>query len=40
MPYYEFTSDRRLTDADWKIMLDSRQRPKVIDWLEPVFSEQ
>jgi hypothetical protein len=39
MPYYEFTSDKRLTDADWKVMLDSKQRPKVIDWLEPVFSE-
>jgi hypothetical protein len=39
MPYYEFTSDERLTDSDWKTMLDSQQRPKIADWLKQVFSE-
>ena len=39
MPYYEFTSGSRLTDAEWKNLLDSPQRPGVPEWVKPVLSE-
>lgn len=38
MPYYEFTHDTRLTDADWKALLDSPKRPKSPAWLDPICS--
>ena len=37
MPYFEFTHDARLTDAEWKALLDSVKRPKSPDWLSPII---
>ncbi len=37
MPYYEFTHTTRLNDADWKTMLDSRQRPAIPAWFNTVI---
>ena len=33
MPYHEFRSDKRLTDDDWRAMLDSGKTPAQPDWL-------
>lgn len=38
MPYYEFAHGARLTDAEWKGLLDSPKRPKSPVWLTPVIS--
>ena len=38
MPYYEFKSARRLTDEQWKALLDSPQRPQLPDWVKPIYS--
>jgi len=38
MPYYEFTHDARLTDAEWKSLLDSTKRPKPPDWISPIIT--
>ncbi len=36
LPYYEFTRSERLTDADWKALLDSPQRPRQPAWVQGV----
>ncbi|MFC1592258.1 DUF3160 domain-containing protein, partial [Thermodesulfobacteriota bacterium] len=36
LPYYEFASTDRLTDAAWKARLDSDSRPPVPAWLHPI----
>jgi len=33
LPYYEFRSDKRLNDGEWKLMLDSADAPDPPDWL-------
>jgi hypothetical protein len=33
LPYYEFQSDKRLNDAEWKTMLDSADAPDPPGWL-------
>jgi hypothetical protein len=38
MPYYEFTHDARLTDAEWKTLLDSAQRPRLPAWMSPIIA--
>ena len=38
MPYYEYVSNKRLTDFDWKEVLDSEQRPSVSEWIKPAIS--
>ncbi|MGA2031229.1 MAG: DUF3160 domain-containing protein, partial [Thermoguttaceae bacterium] len=32
LPYYEFSRGDRLTDAEWKLLLDSPARPRTPDW--------
>ena len=39
LPYYEFGYDGRLTDAEWKRLLDSDGRPALCDWLKPIIGE-
>ncbi len=39
LPYYEFGCDGRLTDAEWKRLLDSDQRPAVPEWVRPIVCE-
>jgi len=36
MPYYEFTHNRRLTDAEWKGLLGSASAPPAPSWLKPI----
>lgn len=36
LPYYEFSHPRRLNDAEWKTLLDSRERPALPAWIEPI----
>jgi hypothetical protein len=36
LPYYEFAHPQRLTDAGWKSLLDSPQRPQMPEWIQPV----
>jgi hypothetical protein len=36
LPYYEFQHPRRLTDAEWKTLLDSRERPPLPEWIQPL----
>jgi hypothetical protein len=38
MPYYEFVHDSRLTDVEWKSLLDSDKRPKSPDWIAPIIA--
>lgn len=40
MPYYEFTHKDRLDDADWMKLLDSKQRPAIPEWLEPIVADK
>lgn len=40
MPYYEFAHETRLTDTEWKQLLDSPQRPDVPDWLKEIISDK
>ena len=37
LPYYEFTSTERLTDAQWLEMLDSDGRPPVPEWARAIY---
>lgn len=37
MPYYEFRSDRRLNDTEWKTLLDSADRPEIPSWVKPIM---
>jgi hypothetical protein len=36
MPYYEFTHRQRLPDAEWKNLLDSKDRPDLPSWIKPL----
>jgi hypothetical protein len=38
LPYYEFAHGERLTDAGWKALLDSDERPAIPEWTRPVTS--
>ena len=38
LPYYEFVNNSRLTDSDWKKMLDSNSRPPILRWQEPIIN--
>jgi hypothetical protein len=38
LPYYEFRHPERLTDAQWKGLLDSKDRPPLPAWLRPIVS--
>ncbi len=38
MPYYEFISNARMTDAQWQKRLDSDERPENPDWLKSIFA--
>jgi len=37
MPYYEFPSGERLTDEQWKTLLDSKDSPDVPDWVRAII---
>lgn len=37
LPYYEFTSTERLSDQEWRALLDSDQRPAVPEWARPLY---
>ena len=39
MPYYEYHSRERLTDTEWKQLLDSPQAPAQPDWLQPYLAK-
>jgi hypothetical protein len=36
LPYYEFRHSEPLTDARWKDLLDSKDRPPLPSWLKPI----
>lgn len=38
LPYYEFANGDRLTDAEWKSLLDSPQRPKMPEWSRSIIT--
>ena len=38
MPFYQFASDKRLTDAAWMKLLDSKDHPTQPAWMK--FHEQ
>jgi hypothetical protein len=38
VPYYEFRHDTRLTDGQWKALLDSDQRPEIPAWISPIVA--
>ena len=38
LPYYEFASERRLTDAEWKALLDGKGRPDIPAWVKPIVA--
>lgn len=40
LPYYEFLHENRLTDTEWREMLDGPDRPDVPDWLRPIICEE
>jgi len=37
MPYYEFPSGERLTDQEWKTLLDSETAPELPEWVKPII---
>jgi len=39
MSYFEYHSRERLTDAEWKQLLDSPQAPAQPDWLQPYLAK-
>ena len=39
LPYYEFRSRERLTDAAWKALLDGEDRPGLPSWIAPITAE-
>ena len=39
MSYYEFDSKVRLTDEEWRRLLDSPQAPAQPEWIRPYLSE-
>ena len=40
MPYYEFKSDTRLNDMEWKARLDSDQCPSQPKWIAPLLNNR
>jgi len=40
LPYYEFTSPQRLTNAEWKAILGSEKRPAPPAWLGPLLGRE
>jgi len=40
LPYYEFVHQGRLTDSEWRGMLDDDSRPDVPKWLRPIIGEK
>jgi hypothetical protein len=36
MPYYEFVHNQRLTDTEWKSLLDSASAPTAPSWLKSI----
>ncbi len=40
LPYYEFTSTERLTDAQWLEKLDSDDRPAVPEWARAIYRNE
>jgi len=38
LPYYEFISKTRLTDGEWKKILDSKDRPHILDWQKEIIN--
>lgn len=39
LPYREFVASGRLSDDDWKELLDSSERPSLPEWLTPLYTE-
>lgn len=39
MPYYEYESKERLTDAEWQTLLDSPKAPHQPEWLQPYIAK-
>jgi len=37
LPYYEFFNQERLTDSEWRSMLDSKTTPDLPGWLRPII---
>jgi hypothetical protein len=40
LPYYEFVASERLTDDEWKTMLDGASPPSVPVWLAPIMTDE
>ncbi|MEK7466398.1 MAG: DUF3160 domain-containing protein [Planctomycetota bacterium] len=40
MPYREFSDSKRLTDAEWKELLDSKEAPPAPAWMAPIVSDE
>jgi hypothetical protein len=40
MPFHEQRSDRHMTDAEWKIILDGSDRPQTPEWFKPITTGQ
>jgi hypothetical protein len=40
LPYYEYVSERRLTDAEWKELLDGPNAPAQPDWIQPLLGKK
>ena len=40
LPYHEFAHTERLTDVDWKKLLDSPQRPALPAWIHSVTAAE
>ena len=38
LPYYEFPSESRLNDDEWKALLDSAERPDIPGWFKPIVA--
>ncbi len=39
LPYYEFSTEKRLTDAEWRALLDSDGRPPIPAWVAPILGK-
>jgi hypothetical protein len=39
LPYFEFHSSTRLTDAEWQSLLDSEKRPAAPEWVKPIMGK-
>ncbi len=38
LPYYEFRHPQRVTDSQWKDLLDSKDRPPLPSWVKPIVA--